>query len=132
MKYSLIFSWYNQIIISYGTLPVKADNLKGGVMAKKLELWEGYEVEFNEELADDFDFVSDLATAEKNGDFAELISMYFALVGGEKVFEDTRKHITKEKGRFSSKALAEVLTKISEAFPKVGNRAQKRTWQTSK
>ena len=101
-------------------------------MAKKIQLWEGYEVEFNEDLADDFDFVTDLATAEKNSDIAELISMYFALVGGEKVYQDVRKHIIEETGRFSSKALAEILTKISEAFPKVGNRALKRTWQNLK
>lgn len=101
-------------------------------MAKKIELWEGYEVEFNEELADDFDFALDLAAAEKENDVAELISMYFALVGGEKVFNDTREHIIKETGHFSSKALAEIVTKISATFPKAGNRAQRRSWQTLK
>lgn len=101
-------------------------------MAKKIELWEGYEVEFNEDLADDFDFVTDLATAERNSDLAELISMYFALVGGEEVFQKVREHIIAETGRFSSKALAEILVKISDAFPKVGNRALKRTWQNLK
>ncbi len=101
-------------------------------MAKTIELWEGYEVEFNEELADDFDFALDLAKAEKESDMAELISMYFALVGGEKVFEDTKEHIIKETGHFSSKALSEIILKISSLFPKVGNRAQKRSWQTSK
>lgn len=101
-------------------------------MAKKIELWEGYEVEFNEDLADDFDFVTDLATAEKNSDLAELISMYFALVGGEEVYQKVREHIIQETGRFSSKALSEVLVKISNAFPKVGNRASKRTWQNLK
>lgn len=101
-------------------------------MAKKIELWEGYEVEFNEELADDFDFVTDLATAERNSDLAELISMYFALVGGEEVFQKVREHIITETGRFSSKVLAEILVKISDAFPKVGNRALKRTWQNLK
>lgn len=101
-------------------------------MAKKIELWEGYGVEFNEDLADDFDFVTDLATAERNSDLAELISMYFALVGGEEVFQKVREHIIAETGRFSSKALAEILVKISDAFPKVGNRALKRTWQNLK
>lgn len=101
-------------------------------MAKKIELWEGYNVEFNEDLADDFDFVTDLATAEKNSDIAELVSMYFALVGGEEVYQRVREHIIDTTGHFSSKALAEILTKISEAFPKVGNRALKRTWQNLK
>lgn len=101
-------------------------------MAKKIELWEGYEVEFNEDLADDFDFVTDLATAEKNNDLAELISMYFALIGGEEVYQKVREHIVEETGHFSSKSLAEILVKISNAFPKVGNRALKRTWQSLK
>lgn len=101
-------------------------------MAKKIELWEGYDVEFNEELADDFDFVSDLATAEKESDLAELTSLYFALVGGEEVFQKVREHIIAETGRFSSKALVEILLKISDAFPKVGNRASRRTWQNLK
>ena len=101
-------------------------------MAKKIQLWDGYEVDFNEDLADDFDFVSDLATAEKNSDLAELITMYFALVGGKEVYQKVREHIIEENGHFSSKALAKVLAKISDAFPKVGNRASKHTWQNLK
>lgn len=34
-------------------------------MSKKIELWEGYEVEVNEQLLDDFNFAQDLATAQK-------------------------------------------------------------------
>ena len=98
----------------------------------KLELWDGYEVEVNEELLDDFDFIQDLNTAVKNNDLAELTSMYFALVGGEKVYNDTRKHITKTEGHFSFSAMQKILKKIDNAFPKVGNRAQTHSWQTLK
>lgn len=99
---------------------------------KKIELWEGYEVVANEQLLDDFHFVQDLAEAEKNNDLVEFISMIFAIVGGEKVYNDVEKHITDEKGYFSQKALLEIVEKIGSAFPKAGNRAQKRSWQTLK
>ena len=55
-------------------------------MSKKIELYEGYEVEFDEALADDFDFIQDLSTAIKTNDLAELVSLYFALVGGDKTY----------------------------------------------
>lgn len=101
-------------------------------MAKKIELWQGYEVEVNEQLLDDFNFVQDLAEAEKNNDLPEYISMIFAIVGGEKVYRDVETHITEEKGYFSQSALLEVVKKIGEAFPKAGKPAQRRSWQTSK
>ena len=101
-------------------------------MSKKIELWEGYEVEFNEELADDFDFIQDLGTAIKNNDLAELTSMYFALVGGDSVYNDMREHIIEEEGHFSFNAVRKVIEKIDNALPKAGNRAQRRSWQTSK
>ena len=101
-------------------------------MSKKIELWEGYQVEFNEELADDFDFIQDLGTAIKENDLAGLTSQYFALVGGNKVYEDMKEHIIEKEGHFSFKAVQEVMSKIDNALPKVGNRAQRRSWQTSK
>lgn len=105
---------------------------------KKIELWDGYEVEVNERLLDDFNFMKDLSEAQKNNDLAEFISMMFAIVGGdngddaEKVYKDTEKHITEEKGYFSQKELLGIIEKIGEALPKAGNRAQRRSWQTSK
>lgn len=99
---------------------------------KKVELWEGYEVEINEQLLDDFNYVQDLAEAERTNDLPTFISMIFAVAGGEKVYKDVEKHITEEKGYFSQKSLLEVVNKIGDAFPKAGNRAQRRSWQTSK
>lgn len=101
-------------------------------MSKKIELWEGYEVEVNEQILNDFDYVTDLNTAEKNNDLAEMISLYFAAIGGEKVFEATRKHIIKEKGYFATDALLEIINKINDQFPKAGKRASKHYGQTSK
>lgn len=99
---------------------------------KTIELWDGYKVEVNDELADDYDFIQDLSTAVKENDLATLTSLYFALVGGDKVYNDMREHIIKETGRFSFSAVQEVIKKIDDALPKAGNRAQKRSWQTSK
>lgn len=101
-------------------------------MSKKIELWEGYEVEVNEQILNDFDYVTDLNTAEKNNDLAEMISLYFAAIGGEKVFEATRKHIIKEKDYFATDALLEIINKINDQFPKAGKRASKHYGQTSK
>lgn len=99
---------------------------------KKIELWEGYEVEVNEQLLDDFNFTQDLAEAQKNNDLPEFISMVFAIVGGEEVYRAVEEHITKEKGYFSQTSLLNIVEKIGEVFPKAGNRAQRRTWQTLK
>ena len=101
-------------------------------MSKKLELWAGYEVETNEQLQDDFDFAMDLAEAQRTGNLPEFTSMIFALVGGEKTFDAVRKHVTEEKGYFSQEALLEIVEKIGTLLPKAGNRAQKRSWQTTK
>lgn len=101
-------------------------------MSKKIELWEGYEAEVNEQILNDFDYVTDLNTAEKNNDLAEMISLYFAAIGGEKVFEATRKHIIKEKGYFATDALLEIINKINDQFPKAGKRASRHYGQTSK
>lgn len=99
---------------------------------KKIELWDGYEVEVNEQLLDDFNFAMDLAAAQKNNDLPEFISMTFAVIGGEKVYKDVEAHIIEEKGYFSQKSLLEIVEKIGDVFPKAGNRAQRRSWQTSK
>ena len=99
---------------------------------KKIELWDGYEVEVNEQLLDDFNFAQDLAVAQKDGDLPEFVSMLFAIVGGEDTYKAVEKHITEEKGYFSQKALLEIVEKIGDVLPKAGNHAQKRSWQTSK
>lgn len=101
-------------------------------MSKKIELWEGYEVEVNEQLLNDFDYATDLNEAEKNNDLAEMISLYFAAIGGEKVFKATREHIIKEKGYFATDALLDIINKINDQFPKAGKRASKPYGQTSR
>ena len=101
-------------------------------MSKQLELWEGYEVEVNEQLLDDFDFTSDMAEAQRTGNMPDFITMIFAIVGGEKTYKDVREHIVAEKGYFSQEKLLEIVEKIGTVFPKAGNRAQRRSWQTSK
>ena len=101
-------------------------------MANKIEIWDGYEVEVNEQILNDFDYITELNKAEKENDLAELISLYFAAIGGEKVYEETRKHIIKEKGYFATDALLEIINKINDQFPKAGKRASKRYGTTSK
>lgn len=98
----------------------------------KIELWDGYEVEVNEQLLNDFDYVTDLNKAEKENDLAELISLYFAAIGGEKVFNDTRTHIIEEKGYFANDSLLKIINKINDQFPKAGKRASKQYGTTSK
>lgn len=99
---------------------------------KKITLWEGYEVEVNEQLLDDFDFVQDLAEAQKNDDLPALVSMYFAILGGEEVYNAARKHIEAEKGYFSQSSLLEIIEKVNAVFPKAGSRAERRSWKTSR
>ena len=98
----------------------------------KIELWEGYEVEVNEQILNDFDYISDLNKAEKENDLAGMITLYFAAIGGEKIYNDTRKHIIKENGYFATDKLLEIINKINDQFPKVGKRAQKQYGKTSK
>ena len=101
-------------------------------MAKKIELWEGYEVDVNEQLLNDFDYVTDLNKAEKENDLAEMITLYFAAIGGDKVYKATREHIIKEKGYFATDALLEIINKINDQFPKAGKRASKPNERTSR
>lgn len=98
---------------------------------KKLELWDGFEVEVNQKLLDDFDFVADLSEAVEKNRITDLTSMYMALVGGNSVYEKIRSHIEQEKGYFSMDELLKIMAKIDTAFPKGGNRASRRSWQNS-
>ena len=101
-------------------------------MSKKLELWDGYEVEVNEQILNDFDFIQDLNKAEKDNDLAELITLYFAPIGGEETFKAAREHIIEEEGYFATDSLLDLINKINGAFPKAGKRAQKHYGKTSK
>ena len=98
---------------------------------KTIELWDGYEVEVNEQLMDDFDFILDLSTAQKNKDMATIVTMYFALIGGEDVYQKVREHIEAEKGYFSQKDLLGIIEKVNNVLPKAGNRSQRRSWQAT-
>lgn len=105
---------------------------------KKIELWDGYVVEVNDSLLKDVDFIADYDKAAANNSFSDLAMLVVALVSGEngenvdKVYNDIREHIIKEKGRFDVDAFQEILAKINDALPKAGNRAQRRSWQTTK
>lgn len=94
---------------------------------KKIELWEGYEVEVNEQLIDDFEFAKDFNEAIREEDLSMLITMLFALVGGDKIYEATKDHIIETVGYFSMKELKKILDKIQAVFPKAGNRASRRS-----
>lgn len=97
---------------------------------KTIELWDGYEVEIDEQLFDDADFLSDFAEAAQEGKASEVLMMLFAIVGGEKTYEDARKYITDKCGYFSMKELREITDKIEDRFPKAGNRASRRqSWK---
>ena len=98
---------------------------------KTIELWEGYEVEVNTKLLDDFDFTADLNDALKNNDMSTLLTMYMALIGGDDTYAKVRDHIESEYGYFSQKALLDIMDKINDVFPKSGNRAQRRSWKNS-
>lgn len=101
-------------------------------MANKIELWDGYEVEVDDKILNDFDYITDLNKAEKDNDLAELISLYFAAIGGEDVYQKTREHIIEEEGYFATDALLKIIDKINNQFPKVGKRASKHYGETSK
>lgn len=100
-------------------------------MAKTIELWDGFSVEVNEQLLDDFDFIADLNEATRNDDISTMVSMYMALIGGDETYKAVREHITKEQGYFSQKALLDIMGKINDVFPKAGNRAQRRSWKNT-
>ena len=98
---------------------------------KTIELWDGFTVEFDQQMADDVDFMKDLSMAINNNDIPTMIEMYFDLIGGEDTYEKVKEHIVNEKGYFSQEALQSVLKKIDDQFPKVGNRASRRSWKNS-
>ena len=94
---------------------------------KTVELWEGKTVPVvRPELLTDFDFIADLRTAFKDEDIKTIADMYFALIGGESVFEEVRDHIIEEKGNFDINEFGKVLNNIQAAFPKAQPPAQKR------
>lgn len=99
---------------------------------KTIELWDGYEVEVNERLFDDTDFLSDFSKATHDNDIEEIMAMLFAVVGGQDVYDAARERIEKEYGYFSIKALREITDKIEGCFPKAGNRASRRQKWTRK
>lgn len=98
---------------------------------KTVELWDGYSVEVNEQLFDDFDFMDDMSSALQKSDLGLLVELYMAVVGGEKTYQAIRDHIIEEEGYFSQKALQTIMEKIDAFFPKAGNRAQRRSWRTT-
>lgn len=58
--------------------------------------------------------------------------MYMAMIGGDETYQKIREHIEKEKGYFSLSELLKVIEKVNEVLPKSGNRAQRRSWKTSR
>lgn len=99
---------------------------------KTIELWDGYEVEVDLSLFDDVDFLSDLSVAAREDDLPSIITMSFAVVGGDKTYDAARKHITEKCGHFSMAELQKILEKIGACFPKAGNRASRRQKWTTK
>lgn len=99
---------------------------------RKIELFEGFEVNVNEQLLDDFDFMADLSTAINTNNVGDLVEIYMALVGGEETYEKVREHIIEENGYFSQEAFTVITKKIDALFPKAGNRASRRSWKPSR
>lgn len=94
---------------------------------KNVELWPGKTVEVKRAyLVKDFDFIRDLSTARKEKDFGTIVNMTLALVDDDKLLDEIREHVVKEKGYFDVEALAEIIEKISSVIPKAQSPAQKR------
>ena len=102
-----------------------------GKEKKTVELWDGFVVDVDEKLIDDFDFTSELSEAMQNNDLKTLATMYMALVGGEETYTKVREHIEEQHGYFSQEAFVKIVQKIDGVLPKAGNRAQRRSWKTS-
>lgn len=98
---------------------------------KTIELWDGYEVELDTTLMDDFDFVSELSEATAKGNVPVITEMYLALVGGPKTYDDLREYLIAKEGRVTVEGVGNVLEKIYGVLPKAGNRAQRRSWRNS-
>lgn len=99
---------------------------------KRIELWEGYWVDVNTQLLDDIDFMEELSEAQRTDNLSEFITLIFAIVGGELVYNEVRQHIINEVGYPSIEKMLSIVEKIGEVFPKAGNRAQRHGWRTSK
>lgn len=99
---------------------------------KRIELWPGRWVEVDERLANDFDFISDVSKAVREEDLSTMVMCYFALIGGQEVLDEFRQYVINEEGVFSMDRVNEVIRKVNDCLPKVGNRAQRRSWQTSR
>lgn len=93
---------------------------------KTIELWDGREVELNEDLINDFDYIIDLNNAVKSQDLSQIVSLYFAIIGGEKVYQEFRSHSIEVNGYFNKDDVFELIAKIDEKFPKDGNRVSMR------
>lgn len=93
---------------------------------KTIELWEGYEVEVDEGLLKDADYIFDLEEAVKEGSTREVITMLFALVGGEEVYDAAHNYIVNKCGKFDIDEIGKISEKISDCLPKAGNRASRR------
>lgn len=92
-------------------------------MSKKIELWKGYEVEIQQNLLDDVDFVKDFSAAQRTQDFGLLLECTMGLIGGVQAEKDIRDHITEEKGYYSIEELNKYIEKIVSALPKAGKAA---------
>jgi len=97
--------------------------------AKKIKLYDDLEVEVNNTLLDDFDYLSDFSKAMQENDVATLVAMSFAIVGGQPTYDKVKARIVEDKGYFSNDELQRVVRKILDLFPKASNRAAKRSWE---
>lgn len=93
---------------------------------KTIELWEGYEVEVDEQYFNDVDFMTDFSKAVNENAVEDVIIMLFVVVGGEKVYEDARQYVTEKCGYFAMDELRKITSRIEDCFPKAGNRASRR------
>lgn len=106
--------------------------------SNKIELFEGYEVEFSDALLKDADFVADYDKAVSNNSFSELVMLTIALVSGkdgkdtDKIYNDIREHVVAEKGYFDIEELGKIIAKIADKLPKAGSGVQKRAWRTTR
>lgn len=106
--------------------------------SKKIELWDGYEVEFSDELFKDADYIADYDNAIANERFSDIVMLTIALVAGkngkdtDKIYNDIRNHVIAEKGYFDVEELGKIIEKITNNLPKAGNRAQRRGWKTTR
>lgn len=97
----------------------------------RIELWEGFFVEFDEKAARDFDFQKNLMDAQRENNIGEMVALYMDVVGGQETHDKIREHIRGDNdGVFDTNTLLSILHKIDDAFPKVGSRASRRSTRT--